>query len=79
MRERTRERDRQPVERVCVGGACIFFFWPTSRNFLSTFQTYCPVAQVVHIAHFQVQARKRDVLGWSGGLFVDIHIPERCL
>ena len=52
-----------------------YFFLPTSRNVLSTFQTYCPVGvqiaqMVVHFAHFQVQARK-------GGCFVYEHIPER--
>ena len=45
-----------------------FFFLPTPRNFLSFFRTYCPfwvqVAQmVVHFTHFQIQARKRGVLG----------------
>ena len=57
-------------------------FLPTSRKDLSTFQTNCPdgvqVSQtVVHFAHFQVQARKRDVWGWGWGCFVYVHIPER--
>ena len=44
---------------------------PTSRNFLSTFQTFCPVGfqvaqTVVHFSHFQVQARKRGVWGGVG-------------
>ena len=43
-------------------------FLPISRNVFPTFQTCCPVGvqvdqTVVHFAHFQVQARKRGVLG----------------
>ena len=54
------------------------FYWKV----LSTFQTVCPVwvqvAQtVVHFAEFQVQARKRGVLGWVLGCFVYVHIPKR--
>ena len=57
-------------------------FLPTSGKVLSTFQTFCPVGvqvaqTVVHFAHFQVQARKRGVLGWGCGCFVYVHIPER--
>ena len=33
----------------------------------------CPA--VVHFAHFQVQARKRGVLGWGWECFVYVHIP----
>ena len=58
------------------------FFLPTSRNVLPTFQSFCPdgvhfAQTVVLFAHFQNQARKRDVLGWGWGCFVFIHIPER--
>ena len=60
------------------------FFLPTSRNVLSTFQTFCPdgvqLAQtVVQFANFQVQARKRGVLGCSWGCFMFVHIPKRGL
>ena len=60
----------------------IYFFAHFSRKVLSTFQTYCPVGvqvtqTVVHFAHFQVQARKRGVLGCGWGCFVYIHIPKR--
>ena len=46
---------------------------PTSRIFLSTFYTFCPdgvqdAQKVDHFAHFQVQARKRGVLGGVGGV-----------
>ena len=55
---------------------------PTSRKVLPTFQTFCPVGvqiakSVVHFAHFQVQARKRCLLEWALGCFVNVHIPER--
>ena len=60
------------------------FFWPTSRNVLPTFQTFCPVGvriaqAVVHFTHFQVQARKRGVLGglW-GALCMYISPKEVC-
>ena len=54
---------------------CIFFFLPTSRKVLPTFQTFCPVGvhfaqMVVDFAHFQVQARKRGVLGCGWRCFV---------
>ena len=60
------------------------FFLPTSRKVLPTFQKICPLGvqfaqMVVHFVHFQVQARKRGVLGWVWGCFVYLHIPERCL
>ena len=62
----------------------MIFFLPTSRNVLPTFQTFCPggvhfAQTVVHFAHFQVQARKRGVLGWVCECFVYVHIPERGL
>ena len=62
----------------------IFFFLPTSKIDLPTFQTLCPVGvkiaqTVVCFAHFQVQARRRDVLGWAWGCFVYVHIPEKGL
>ena len=58
-----------------------FFFLPTPWKDLPTFQTFCPVGvhfaqTVVHFAHFQVQARKRGVLGWGWGCFVYIHIQK---
>ena len=51
-------------------------------TFANNFPTFCPlgvqVAQtVVHFAHFQVQARKRGVLGWGWGCFGYVHIPNR--
>ena len=62
-------------------------FLPNSRKVLSTFpykkfRTYCldgvQVAQtVVHFAHFEVQPRKRGVLGWGWGCFGYVHIRER--
>ena len=60
----------------------IQFFFPTSRKVLPTFQTFCPVGvqiaqTVVHFAHFQVQARKRGVLGWAWGCFVCVNIAKR--
>ena len=58
------------------------FFLPTSRKILPTFQTFCPVGiqfsqTVVHFAPFQVQARKRVVLGWGLGCFEYVHILEK--
>ena len=58
------------------------FVLPTSTKVLPTVQTFCPVGiqiaqTVVHFAHFQVQARKRGVLGWALGCFVYVHIPQR--
>ena len=57
-------------------------FLPTSRHVLPIFQTFCPVGvqiaqTVVRFAHFQVQARKRGVLGWAWGCFVYLLILER--
>ena len=66
-----------------IGGSLLFrysrlqmnnIFLPTSWKVLSTFQTFCPVGvqfsqMVVHFAHFQVQARKRGVLGWGWECF----------
>ena len=57
---------------------------PTSRIVLPTFQTFCPfgvqIAQtVIHFAHFQVQSKKRGVLGWAWGCFVYVHIQEKGL
>ena len=59
-------------------------FLPTSKTFWPTFQTFCPVGvhfaqTVAHFAHFQVQARKRGVLGWDWGYFVfaSVHVPKR--
>ena len=55
---------------------------PTSWSVLSTFKHICPVGiqiqTLVNFAHFQVQARKRGVLGWGCWCFVYINIPERC-
>ena len=58
------------------------FFCPLLEKNLPTFQTFCPVGvqiaqTVVHFAHFQVQARKKVVLGWAGGCFVHLHIPAQ--
>ena len=46
----------------CTYPFIIFFFWPTSRNVLSTFRKYYPgpvgvqtAETVVHFVHFQVQ------------------------
>ena len=57
---------------------------PTSRKVWHMFQTFCPhgvlfAQTVVHFAHFQNQARKRGILGWGGGCFVFVHVPERGL
>ena len=59
-------------------------FFSTSRKVLSSPVHYlkilpswgagCPDGS---FAHFQVQARKRGVLGWSLGCFVQVHIPKR--
>ena len=64
----------------------IIFFCPLLEKFCPPFKhfTQCPVrvhfAQtVVHFTHFQVQARKRGVLGWGWACFVYVHIPERGL
>ena len=51
---------------------------------LHTFQTFCPVGvqisqTVIHFASFQVQARKRGVLGWALGCSVYVHTPKRCV
>ena len=50
-------------------------FLPTSRNVLLTFQRFCPIGvqiaqTVLHFDHFQIQVRKRGVLGWVLGYFV---------
>ena len=60
------------------------FFLPNSGKVLPSVQTFCPagvqIAQmVVRFSQFQVQARKKGVLGWAGGRFVYVHIPERCM
>ena len=57
-------------------------FWPTSRTVLFIFQTFCPVGVLfaqttVRFAVFQVQARKRGVLGWIWGCFVYVHFPKK--
>ena len=61
-----------------------FFFLPTSRNVLPTFQTFSSLpswgpncTDGSSFYHFQVQVRKRGVLGWAYGCFVYVHIPER--
>ena len=56
--------------------------WINSRKVLPTFQTFCSggiqIAQtVIHFAHFQVQARKRGVLGCVWGCVVYVYIPYR--
>ena len=62
---------------------CIWiYFLPTSRKVLPTFQRFCPVGvqiaqTVVHFAHFQVQVRKKGVLGWALGCFVYGYISKR--
>ena len=61
-------------------------FLHTSRIFLSTFETFCPAGvqialTVVHFAHFQIQARKRESKGWLGvawGCFVYISPKGVC-
>ena len=58
-------------------------FFAHFRMVLSNFQTFCPVGVEVaqtavqfHFAHFQVQARKKGVLGWGWGCFVYVHIQK---
>ena len=62
-----------------------WFFCPLLEKFcplFKYFEIFCPVGvqipqTVVHFAHFQVQARKRGVLGWAWGCSVYWHISKR--
>ena len=60
----------------------IWFFWPTSRKGLFTFQAFCPrgspgCPDCSSFCPLRDQARKRGVLGWGWGCFACVHIPER--